>query len=235
MRPVLTPPWLRTVALLLGLSALAVVVAVALEHAQPTTKPRPTAQQPSAPIEVTPPVAMEHLSGPMPSPREFTAMAYDTQHREIVLFGGDVWSGNGNGNAGTTVADTWTFQGRRWSKHDPLFSPDPLTNDSMVYDDKSLTCVLVGKPISAVGPGGAAEAWSWDGSSWTRLPDVPLGANDIIQGFAFDRAHGDAVLLTWVSDGSGPPTSTQTWVWNGRSWALRHPSRELPVGGRRRG
>ena len=223
-------PWLVTVALLLGLSAAAILIAVALaHHSVPTAKPTPPTQPPAPSTAVTPPVAAEHLSGPMPSPREFTAMAYDALHREIVLFGGYVWSVSAN--TGSTVSDTWTFQGRSWSKHDPMTSPGPLANDLMIYDDTSLTCLLVGKSISAVGPGGPAETWSWNGSSWARLPDIPLGTNEVIQGFAFDRTHGEAVLLTWASAGNGPLTTTHTWTWNGRSWALRHPLHELPVGG----
>ena len=223
--------WLRTVAVLLGLSALAILIAVALaHHSEPAAKPAPPTQLPSPLIAETPPVAAEHLSGPMPSPRESTAMAYDALHREIVLFGGDVWSPNTNGNGGTTVSDTWTFQGRTWSKHDPPTSPEPLANDLMIYDDKSMTCVLVGKPISGIGSVSSTETWSWNGASWARLPDIPLGTNEIIQGFASDRAHGEAVLLTWVSVGNGLPT-TRTWTWDGRTWALRHPPHELPVGG----
>ena len=223
-------PWLRTVALLLGLSAVAILIAVALaHHSVPTTKPTPPTQLPSPSTAVTPPVAMEHLSGPMPSPREFTAMAYDALHREIVLFGGLAWSVNAS--AGTTVSDTWTFQGRSWSKRDPMTSPGPLANDLMIYDDKSLTCLLVGKSVSAVAPGGPAETWSWNGSSWARLPDIPLGTNEVIEGFAFDRTHGEAVLLTWASPATGIPNPTHTWTWDGRSWALRHPVHELPVGG----
>ena len=215
-------PWLRIVALLLGLSAVAILIAVALaRHSVPTARPTPPTQLPSPSTAVTPPVAMEHLSGLMPSPREFTAMAYDALHREIVLFGGLAWSVNAS--AGTTVSDTWTFQGRSWSKRDPMTSPGPLANDLMIYDDKSLTCLLVGKSISAVGPGGRAETWSWNGSSWTRLPDIPPGTNEVIEGFAFDRTHGEAVLLSWASPATDIPNPTHTWTWDGRSWAYNTP------------
>lgn len=169
------------------------------------------------------------LVGPFPGPREMTATAYDAARRQVVLFGG--YAFDEGSNMGTTLADTWTFQGRRWTRHELQSHPEALDNDLMVYDERLHAAVLVGRPAASQGHA-PALTWSWDGTAWTRLPDVPLINAEFIQGFASDRAHGQDVLLTSVSTANGPVVATHTWTFDGRSWLLRQPPQALPVGGR---
>jgi hypothetical protein len=98
----------------------------------------------------------------------------------------------------------------------------------MVYDDRSHSCLLVW-PGSG---GGLTATWSWDGTSWIRSPDVPRGANEIIQAVVSDPTTGHALLISLVGGANGGvPSQTHTWTWDGRAWALRQPSRQLPMSG----
>lgn len=164
----------------------------------------------------------ERLTQPFPSPRTGAAMAYDAFRHEVVLFGG--LSGP---DPNPALSDTWTLHGRQWTKRDPVTRPGPLAFGHMVYDDRSHNCLLVWPGTG----GGPTATWSWNGTSWIRFPDVPLGADEILQAVVSDPTTGHALLISVVGASGGSPSQSHTWTWDGRTWALRRPVRPLPVSG----
>jgi hypothetical protein len=104
----------------------------------------------------------------------------------------------------------------------------------MAYDDQSHKCLLVESGSQA----GPAATWTWDGTTWTRVADVPLGATETFQALVSDPTSGHVLLLSDVSPpNSHPPLvspqpdlfATHTWTWDGSIWRLRHPAQPFPV------
>jgi hypothetical protein len=182
-----------------------------------------SAVAPAQSAAVGPQQGSKRLTQPFPSPRTGAAMAYDAFRHEVVLFGG--LSGPDSSPA---LSDTWTLQGRQWTKRDPVIRPGPLAFGHMVYDDRTHSCMLIW-PGSGGGP---TATWSWNGTSWIRFPDVPLGATEILQAVASDPTTGHVLLISLVGAANdGSPSQTRTWTWDGGTWALRQPLHSLPVSG----
>jgi cysteine-rich repeat protein len=98
---------------------------------------------------------------PGPAARSGHAMAYDPVRRKIVMFGG----------AG--FADTWEYDGA-WTQVAPAASPPPRTGLVMAYDPRRARVVAFGGSA----PGSyLADAWEYDGQSWSqRMPVAQINA-----------------------------------------------------------
>lgn len=165
----------------------------------------------------------EVVPGPqLPQPRSSAAMAYDAARANVVLFGG--YAG------GTSLlADTWTWDGSRWSEQHPPVSPSSRAGAQMAFDPVSRLTVLFGG-----GSGGTAhdDVWTWDGTTWAqKRADSAVGTPGAVQspdatyptyrggiGMAFDDAVGKLVLITAGSGGGQPSTIPDTWAWDGQTW-----------------
>jgi hypothetical protein len=140
-------------------------------------------------------------------PDRSTAMAYDPQTQQIVLF---------------ERAQTWTFDGANWTAQAAL-GPPPSLAPSMAYDAGTRSVVLFGAggPKTVFGPG---TTWTWDGTAWTqpcptatppRLTDLgPMPA------MAYDAAA--QVLVVFGGFSAKSRVSNATWTWDGTTWAQWH-------------
>ena len=156
------------------------------------------------------------VSTPTPAPRNGAAMAYDSAHGQIVLFGGN--------DASNTYGDTWVWDGSNWTNKtpaDPLKSPSPRSAHSMAYDAARGQVVLFGGST----PNGIQNnTWVWDGSSWTqKFPStVPPPSWDLTF-LAYDATRQRVVMFS--CDG----LDNDTWVWDGSNWTLESPN-HAPAG-----
>jgi hypothetical protein len=169
---------------------------------------------------------------PGPPPRYDGAMAYDTQRRRTVLFGGR--------DGVVFFTDTWEWDGAVWTRMTPLTSP-PGAYPAVAYDEARQRTVLF-----------HGQTWEWDGVTWTRRQIPQPTATGML---AYDAARRETVLWTqqetWTYDGlqwtrrqpavSPPPMSgsiacdrdrqrivllgnrvgtqfMQTWFWDGATW-----------------
>src|SRR5207245_1446573 len=73
-----------------------------------------------------------------PSPRTGASMVYDAASKKVVLFGG---YGQVSAFGSQYLADTWTFDGKRWTKLQGD-GPPPREYASMVYDAAARKVVL---------------------------------------------------------------------------------------------
>jgi hypothetical protein len=155
----------------------------------------------------------------VPVPRSGAAIAYDSDRGAMVMFGGTA--------NGTPLADTWTWDGGRWTQRHPAVSPPvsafgPVTTPGrgakpqffpgllMADDPASGQLVLYGIP------GGT---WTWDGQSWHGYPTAPpvRGANDGVA-MAYDPGSQSVVLYLAPVGAAG-----QTWRWDGARWTELQP------------
>jgi uncharacterized protein (TIGR03437 family) len=145
-----------------------------------------------------------------PPARSAPAMAYDSVHGQVVLFGGSDSSGN-------LLNDTWVWDGANWTQKSPQTSPPARSNFGMAYDAASDQVVLFGGFGGFPGVGAAAkyfaDTWVWDGTNWTEeSPQATPQAGAGIP-MAYDSGHSQVVLYN----------GSQTWVWNGTNWIEKFP------------
>lgn len=163
-------------------------------------------------------------------------MAPDPNGR-VVLFGGrDDQSAAGR----STLGDTWTWDGTRWSPHRPTNPPHARYGAAMAYhpgagDPGSGRTVLFGgySPGSPVNPDDASvlnpqslfgDTWAWDGASWQDVtpevckqdPPDPLQCPSPRYGAALaEDAAGNLVLFGGTG---GLGDIGDTWTWDGKGW-----------------
>ena len=78
-----------------------------------------------------------------PSPRGGHAMAYDSAHGQVVLFGG-----YDDPRGLRYLGDTWTWDGSNWIQKFPRNSPPAQFGHAMAYDSAHGQVVLFGGPAN---------------------------------------------------------------------------------------
>ena len=102
-----------------------------------------------------------------PPARQNALMCYDSDRKEIILYGG--WSQNGQLN------DTWVWNGDDWqqkTQENPPFID--YWNSAMVYDATRKRAVII-SPNNWYGSG---NMYFWDGTSWTQ-ESISMPASNI--------------------------------------------------------
>jgi hypothetical protein len=138
-----------------------------------------------------------------PPPRAGAAVVYDPGRHVLVLFGGRT-------DTGDRLADTWTWDGGRWTQRHPAVSPPALPDTAhIVYDAANGTIVLAGYP---------GETWTWGGRTWTRDAESgpTVGASDAM---AYDPATRTVLLYRAAAS-----RTHETWSWDGTRWSQLHPA-----------
>ena len=134
-------------------------------------------------------------------PDKSTAMAYDPQTQQIVLF---------------VQHQTWTFDGANWTRREAQGPPQSWL-PNMTYDAATRSVVLFND-------GGPGATWTWDGAAWTeRCPAAspPVLANTgPMPAMAYDAAA--RVLVVFGGFISSSLSSSATWTWDGTTWAQWH-------------
>ena len=155
-----------------------------------------------------------------PPPREGAGMVFDPARQRVVLFGGSTTLFTSN------YSDTWEWDGTNWTQSSIIpansrWNPGSREGQSMAYDPRSERVILFGG-TTAAGP--QQDAWSWDGTEWTRLSaqSVPIPSVRAGSQLVFDTV-GNRMLLY----GGGTDTS-----FNNDMWELRPPvfARAEPYG-----
>jgi uncharacterized protein (TIGR03437 family) len=155
------------------------------------------------------------------SPARFGhAMAYDSAHGQVVLFGG---------TSANLFTDTWVWDGANWTQQSPQSSPPGRNFGAMAYDSAHGQVVVFG------GNNNGAflnDTWVWDGSNWTkRSPQTSPSARES-PAMAYDSAHSEVVLF-----GGGLFNAVtvslsdfnDTWGWDGSNWTQQSPPTSPPA------
>jgi len=165
-----------------------------------------------------------------PPARVYASSAYDTATGLFTVFGG-----NGPG-LGTSLTDTWIWNGKTWTQALPAASPGPRYAAAMTYDGHSRQAVLFGGTfLNASAPLG--DTWVWDGSNWTEMHPAVSPVPRFGAAMAYDSYSGRVFMFGGYSGPSpneGGVLLNDTWAWNGTSWtqlttALTPPGRDFGV------
>jgi len=183
-------------------------IAVSLSRQRPAgVRPSSTAVLPS--LRVTPSTGTDG-----PSSGALFSVADDVATHDIVLVGG---LGN--------YANTWLWNGIRWTQAHPATRPPGRFGASAAYDPATSTVLLFGGRTEPGTP--IHDTWGWNGTDWTALDS---GAGGPKPGTGSDMAWDDTLhemVLTTESGVLGEPANT--WIWAGTHW--RHPAgAHLPAG-----
>lgn len=148
-----------------------------------------------------------------PRARMYARLAFDGARGNTVLYGG--FGG---------LDDTWTWDGKNWTLQNPGNTPPGILEatpvpQQMVYDAVRKVVVFVDQishgSLTALN---TMETWTWDGTTWTRLPTATSPPLRDGYGLAFDAERGVTVLAGGFGYGN-PPDESSTWGWNGINWS----------------
>jgi hypothetical protein len=186
--------------------AIGLVISFGQRPAPQITRPAPTqsALQPFTPS----PVPLQPQAG------QGFSIADDLATHEIVLFGGV-----------GDYANTWLWDGSKWTLAHPQTSPAPRFGASEAYDPRTRTVLLFGGRLEPGTP--VRDTWAWNGTTWGEL-DGGAGGPQPGEGsdMAWDPAHMQIVLLTRSGVISEP---AETWIWTGTQWT-QPAAGALPAG-----
>jgi len=160
-----------------------------------------------------------------PSPRVYPAMAFDEQAGTGVLFGGRGLDDPATGLVHATN-ETWLWVSGQWVQQFLETLPPARSSHAMTYDSQRERVILFGGRKEATIP---REPWTYYGDTWvykngqwqqletaTAPPPREFGA------MTYDRER-DKVLLfggfTYNTDGKTIKQLTDTWEFDGVSWA----------------
>jgi hypothetical protein len=151
-----------------------------------------------------------------PPARAGNAMAYDSAHAQVVLFGGTAIGG-------TTLGDTWIWDGTTWTEKFPATNPSARSGMAMAYDAAHGQVVMFGGVASSAY---LSETWVWDGSDWTQeFPATNPSPRQNAGFLTYDIAHQQILMF----GGSGlSSVLNDTWVWDGTNWIQEFPANTPP-------
>lgn len=147
-----------------------------------------------------------------PSTRMNAALAFDAQRHRTMLFGGY--------SNGTSLGDTWAWDGTNWQQLTPANSPAAGCLGPMAYDAARAVVVLAATCSSTL------ETWEWSGTNWSKKVAAAPSARQF-HALAFDGQRNVTVLFGGYSNGS---YLNDTWTWDGTAWHQQSPSTSPPSG-----
>jgi hypothetical protein len=137
-------------------------------------------------------------TGPLPpGPRVEFTMAYDNARATVVMFGGY------NLVTGTSLADTWDWNGANWTLR-AAGGPPARYGHAMAYDVARDRLVVVGGVQDSAPPYAFADLWELNGSTWSAPTNPGLAAR-MLGVMCYDSQRHTLVLSNglWQSNDVG--------------------------------
>jgi hypothetical protein len=137
-------------------------------------------------------------------------MAYDSIHRQTVLFGGYSEATQG------PLGDTWVWDGSNWMQKFPAHVPAARYGHAMAYD------AVRGKVLMFGGAFSGNDTWVWDGTDWAQ--QLPLNSPPLRAGhaMAYDPDAQNVLLFGGSNFYTFAPYN-DTWIWDGTNWVQMSP------------
>jgi hypothetical protein len=163
-----------------------------------------------------------------PPPRYSSAMTYNSDTGQVLLYGGCILD-----SCDTVSADLWSWDGASWSLVNAVSSPGPRYAGQLAYDPVHKTTLLFSGAtpqlngfVTIADP---SDTWTFDGSTWsqqspTSSPEGRQGA-----GLVWDATRQRMVLFGGYADGESlykNAVRQDTWTWDGSNWTEQTTSTE---------
>ncbi len=146
-----------------------------------------------------------------PPARAGTAMAYDSDRRVTVLFGGN--------DTLQPLGDTWELD-TDWRPRTPAISPPRRIGAVLGYDPiRKKTVLFGGSDLNDM----LSDTWEWDGTTWTKLDPmgrVPTGRIDAE--LVWNPARRRLTLVSGRTNVVG--VLDDVWEWTGQRWIEIKPA-----------
>jgi hypothetical protein len=167
---------------------------------------------------------------PLPTahPRPLRCASYDSDHRLIVLFGGE------GSREGTWTYDPWA---NTWKKMNPPAEPAPRSGGNMAYDQRHKLHILFGAQFE-----NDPHTWVYDlaKNEWRDMqpPQMPpTDKNDAV--LTYDSRAGKVLAIAKITTGSDDDAThrLESWAYDAgeNRWTRLNPPREPdPTGNRAR-
>lgn len=158
---------------------------------------------------------LRSFATPVPAGRSHPRMVYDESRHVCVFHGG-------------TASSTWTYDGSVWTSFSS--SGFSRTREALAYDPLHAEVLMYSGNFSDNGCECSAgrSMYAWGGSSWSPRWSAPAINPTYMAGIAFDEHRGRTVVYGGrqlnPSGYSGVTPSSQTWEWDGVSWAKIEPA-----------
>lgn len=154
-----------------------------------------------------------------PTGRHRGLFAYDPDRQAVVLSGGTKSEDGSN-----ALADTWLWDGSKWTLQSVFAAPSTRRDAVFVYDPISARGILFGGRNGTSGMQDLADTWSWNGSAWTAETSAanPPARSDARA--IYDPAGARVLLFGGRSGESGVLDDT---------WAFQASSKWTAIGGAR--
>jgi hypothetical protein len=175
-----------------------------------------------------PPVQPQQFLGPsttqvgavgLPTPRTGEALAYDPASNRVVLQGGVGTDApvTMSSAARPPLADSWTWDGLRWSPVVTI-TPPGRAGAGVARDPSNGLLIMAGGYEASSDPSRVAvsETWRWDGFLWTRL-EARHSPPQAVTRLVADERRGTVLCYDMHLAPSGV-TVSETWLWDGRDW-----------------
>jgi len=143
--------------------------------------------------------------------RRGMAVAYDSDRKVIVMFGGFRW------NDGNEIVDdeTWEFDGEAWQQITTTHTPTARHWHSMTYDAKRKVVVLFGGTNEGQYPD---ETWEYNGTDWIQVSTAHSPGGRVGFGMVFDTCREKIVVY------GGGEYPKGTWEYDGIDWVDAAPA-----------
>jgi hypothetical protein len=140
-----------------------------------------------------------------PPARGNAMIAYDLQRQRVVLFGGFARA------TGSSLGDTWEWNGTTWSQPVLTSSPAPRYGGAFAFDPSRQQVLLVGGfDLSAL-----PDQWTYDGATWALLPGTSPGGARSWATLVFDGARN--TMLSFGGD-AGQGFTNEAFAMVGTTW-----------------
>jgi hypothetical protein len=145
-----------------------------------------------------------------------SAMAFDPNRNEVVLFGGRQYFNNG-------VSETYAWNGNNWTNISPSMSPSGRAYHMMATDTARSKIVLFGGWQGNL----LNDTWEWNGSTWSQITTTVKPLERHLSGFSYDSERGVMVLFGGWNGYAPQYLWNDTWTSDGQNWTQQQPC-DLP-------
>jgi hypothetical protein len=219
-----------------GLTLFFLLLLTACNTPQPELTPippTPSLAQPTTPASPLPPTVAVTLVPPTappaeanPSPRGYTSLAYDSESKRVIMFGGQT----GDYEELSSYNDeTWAYDAgaNKWTEMKPSSGPSKRSALSLAYDTESDRVILYGGGLPPYWSGYGTWAYDFNLDTWTEMADGPT--NHLGARLAYD-AESDRIILFggYVVQTGVYKNDTWAYDFNSDTWTEMKPKTSPP-------